>query len=338
MPVLYTTQDTGFPALTLTSNTDITAWNNLKLILKACLVTGYGSKPAAGWVLVDEGEDFLVLRNASGSYVSIVSQGTSSAKYNYPQLRFYLSATYAGMSGKVPTGMGVVSGVASGSSAPHNAATLLIGQTGFGTRMIILADAATALIQFASGSAATSISGTQFDSVSDPYLGTFYLGDDAAGNCLCVGGQTLSSSVPNIYTDPNLFHGGMLTSLNNPATGALVGASGISASIPSLVQRYAQQYLTGLSAIAFDQLELSRIRWMADGVIQAPLRGLCRDPVLSDQYAYAIKRALLGGSGAVDIGVMMTPTLQADGYLYQPVIARADLRPSALITDNPGFW
>lgn len=338
MPVLYTTQDTGFPALTLTSSTDITAWNNLKLILKACLVTGYGSKPAAGWTLIDEGEDFLVLRNASGAYVSIVSQGTSGATYNYPQLRFYLSATYAGMSGKVPTGMGVVSGVASGSSAPHNAAARLIGATGYGTRMIIVADAATALLQFVSGYAVTSVSGTQFDSVADSYLGTFYLGDDAAGNCLCVGGQTLSATMPNIYTTPNLFHGGMLTSLNNPATGALVGSSGISASIVSLTQRSAPQSLTGVSNLSFDQLELSRIRWMADGAIQAPLRGLCRDPALSDQYAYAIKRGLVGGSGAVDIGVMMTPTLQADGYLYQPILARADLRPSALITSNPGFW
>ena len=43
MPVtLYRSTDDDAPALTK---------SNLSLILKACLVTGYGSKPGAGWTM-----------------------------------------------------------------------------------------------------------------------------------------------------------------------------------------------------------------------------------------------------------------------------------------------
>lgn len=52
---LYTSEDPGAPKLAH-------AAGSLKTVLKACLVTGYGSKPAAGWEAVFEENNKIALR------------------------------------------------------------------------------------------------------------------------------------------------------------------------------------------------------------------------------------------------------------------------------------
>lgn len=61
MAVHYRWNDDGSPGRTLAGN----QIDRLKTILKACLVTGYGTKPGAGWSMVHEHASGFSLTNAS---------------------------------------------------------------------------------------------------------------------------------------------------------------------------------------------------------------------------------------------------------------------------------
>src|SRR5690606_12750778 len=121
MPIWYSSKDAGLPAFYTGSTASLARFTNYKLILKACLVNGYGSRPAAGWTLVDEGDQYLVLRNAAGNYCTISSgyyTNTSTLAY-HGVFRVFLHATYTGMgSNGVPQGQGVVSGTSGGVAQP----------------------------------------------------------------------------------------------------------------------------------------------------------------------------------------------------------------------------
>lgn len=72
---VYTSLDTGAPALTGDH------FDKIRTILMACLVTGYGSKPAAGWTVghdipagfsLSNGDGFInLVRNSSSEFVAV---------------------------------------------------------------------------------------------------------------------------------------------------------------------------------------------------------------------------------------------------------------------------
>lgn len=68
----YSSLDAGAPALSGSRLID-----RVKQILLACLVNGYGSKPAAGWAVGHEHADGFSLGNGEG-FVNLVSLGNSS--------------------------------------------------------------------------------------------------------------------------------------------------------------------------------------------------------------------------------------------------------------------
>ncbi len=61
---VYSSLDTGAPALPSLSSQRL--GDNLKLVLLACLVNGFGSKPAAGWTLGHNHADGFSLGNGTG--------------------------------------------------------------------------------------------------------------------------------------------------------------------------------------------------------------------------------------------------------------------------------
>ena len=78
---LYTSEDPGAPKLAR-------AAGSLKTVLKACLVTGYGSKPAAGWEAAFEDGNKIALRPADAKS----PQGCLRVEHtnaNYADLRVY---------------------------------------------------------------------------------------------------------------------------------------------------------------------------------------------------------------------------------------------------------
>lgn len=64
-PIIYNSLDANAPQLTIEPGT-------LKTILKACLVTGYGNKPAAGWE--------MALEDADANKVAFRSKNPTSIK------------------------------------------------------------------------------------------------------------------------------------------------------------------------------------------------------------------------------------------------------------------
>src|SRR5262245_33223377 len=113
MATVYRRDDSGAPALTYsTAVPNVAHFTAFKTILKACLVYGYGSKPAAGWELIGEGANNLVLRSGSHS-------GYVCFTYLNGVVTIYLAETYTGMSGDVMVGGGLKTGTGPSNTPPH---------------------------------------------------------------------------------------------------------------------------------------------------------------------------------------------------------------------------
>ena len=101
MPLtVYTHFDTGAP--TLRGNT---AFSKLRAVLKACLVDGYGDKPAAGWTMPHDVTGGFSLSNGDG----VVSFTVRTTDHNY--LDIYVMESITDASTKIPSGVNRRSGV-----------------------------------------------------------------------------------------------------------------------------------------------------------------------------------------------------------------------------------
>jgi hypothetical protein len=100
-PILYTSEDAGQP---FTAATDA----SLLALIKGILVTGYGSKPGAGWELIDESGSFLLLRiggtQANRPYVRFHASYAISSQYWGLRVRMFETATsLSDVDGPLPT-------------------------------------------------------------------------------------------------------------------------------------------------------------------------------------------------------------------------------------------
>lgn len=101
MPLtVYTHFDVGAP--TLSGNT---ALSKMRAVLKACLVDGYGDKPAAGWTMPHDVSGGFSLSNGDG-VVSFTARATDQN-----QLDIYVMESITGASTKIPSGVNRRSGV-----------------------------------------------------------------------------------------------------------------------------------------------------------------------------------------------------------------------------------
>lgn len=74
MPIrYYSFEDAGAPQLPNVSTQR--TYDSLCTVLKACLVTGYGSKPGAGWTIGHEHADGISFGNGRG-FLNLVAEGT----------------------------------------------------------------------------------------------------------------------------------------------------------------------------------------------------------------------------------------------------------------------
>lgn len=350
MPQVYSSKDAGLPAFHVSSSSanSLLRFNNYKLIFKACLVTGYGARAAAGWTLIDEGDQYLVLRNAAGNYFSISSGYyiTSTNLTYHGTFRVFLHATYTGMGANgVPIGQGVVSGTSGASTLP-----IFFGSDLFywsvNARWMLMADDRTFIFSMLSyTSTASSITGASIDTQNAN--GTLYVGDDLGGNHIAVGGylSTTPTAQPNIYFDRLA-----ITTLKNPKTGLLVDTSPIVAFCeaalgmvgPNATQTTASglSVLTTNSIVSLAQLEMGLVRWTADGDAQPGLRGIRRETLMARNYANLTRRMLEGDLTDSDynVGTILDFLPLDDGYCYLPLMAHVGSRCALIITDNPAYW
>lgn len=349
MPRVYSSKDAGLPAFYISTVSSLQRFNNYKLILKACLVTGYGARLAAGWTLVDEGDQYLVLRNASGNYVTISSgyyQNSSNLGY-HGTFRVYLHATYTGInSSGVPQGQGVVSGTSGAATLPVYFGSDVF-YWGTNTRWVMLADERTFIFMQAPFTAtASSVSGTQIDALNGN--GTLYVGDDLGGNHIAVGGvriATPNTTQPGLYFDRLAF-----TTLRNPVSGLLVDTTAISALLESSYESnnvYTTHttnsqiaYLSSSPISVMPSIEMGLVRWVAAGQPQPGLRGIRRDHLMARNYSNLTRRQIEGALTSSDYtgDTILNLTPLVEGSLYLPLMAHVGGRGAFIVTDNPVYW
>lgn len=327
MATYYHRDNPGAPALTYGAGL---GWPALKNILKACLVYGYGSKPAAGWELVAEDTSYLVLRPGSQSgYVCFTNVGDA--------IRVYLAETYEGVSGGVITGVGVKSGVAAASSVPQAFSRQFLVYHSASTTWYMVADDRTFMLCMACPGSATPTDLASSNAGGGVQL---YVGEDSEGNFISIGGNatTLTTNVGALYVSNFSMKAGA-TVLKDPATGLLVGSSAISVSTPSLHAATADSGGLDLSnnAAAFPELVTAPIEWLGNGVYVGRLRGLAIAANMLLMYRGGVAAAL-GRSTAFNTRNCSIPFDLGDGAEWGIVTGFDKINPTILMTTNEDYW
>lgn len=290
-------------------------------ILKACLVTGFGSAPGAGWTLVDESPSYLVLRNGVASGYLCV------ALYNQV-ITISMADTYDGvnMSGMgIIQGIGAISGTAAGNASPQRFTRQYFGNYPSNESWIVVADDRSAVLAVSGNSGGSP---DWVDSVNTGVgNGVLYLGDDSNGNLIAAGGQNTTSDVAVVGC---MLRG--LTSLRNPATGLLQAPLALTFSHLGMAAGNQNLALPG----EIPDLRLTPVRWACGGVYGA-LRGLARCPDIGCMNPLNMAKAL-GITDGLTTRTINTPIVLDDGYSYFVSVIVGGQGEGFLITDNPEFW
>lgn len=305
---------------------------SFKVLLLACLVNGYGSKPAAGWELIAEGSNYLVLRTGNQSgYVGFQLVGEG--------VRIWLAQTFIEMSGSLMVGDGLKSGTAAGNATPQFKSLYGIASTSApGHSWVAVADERTAIFNF-SGWWPTNpdVEMTGVNGYTGA-CGLFYFGEDARGNLISCGGinstTTSGSSVRGAWFDQRGF-----TALKDPSTGLLVdtGALGSVQTTPG-TGTTARSKTAGFYGV-FERAILVPVDWGNSGVWSS-FRGVALPAQLGQFYASAAARAL-GLEAGLTFRTLNTPMPLGDEYGYWIAATsanEANQSDTLMITTNPEFW
>lgn len=325
MATVYHRDQAGAPALAYTTTpAAIANFASLKVILKACLVDGYGSKPAAGWELISEDSRYLVLRNGTHSgYVCL----SFTASYG---IAIYLAETYTGVVSNVMTGDGLKTGVAANNATPHRLNLTFLAYSSAQSSWYLVADNST--FMFVSGGYNTLLEALN-DGLGYPWK-SLYVGEDTAGHFIAVGGvNTASDGLDN----RNYFASYGFTALKNPDTGLLVGPGSISPALPALDAALSQHTWRTTSVLALDYVPLSPAGWGLNGsIVAGQLKGVVQcGPLICVTPSKAAQS--IGFSGALTVRNLNTPINLGDGYSYFMGVAFSS-SATFMVTDNPVFW
>lgn len=323
MATVYHRDQLGAPTLTYsTAVGSVAQFAALKTILKSCLVSGYGSEAAAGWELISEGDNNLVLRSGSRSGYVCFSHLNGT-------ITVYLAETYTGMNGDVMQGGGLKSGTGAGNTPPHRISCYQIVYHPNTTTWSMVADAKTFILSFASVGSSNAAS---FDSGHSSFVNaTLYVGEDSSGNFIAVGGHnTTATAATGIASFFDASVG--FTALRNPATGLLVDSGSLAASSPGLASSSIQEPI----AVVLPEVELFHVAWIGAGVVAGKLRGIAMPGSLTRcQLGWAAKA--LGFPVNLNTRNISNPLSLGDGCNYL-VSAKYHQSMFFLLTDNPEFW
>lgn len=325
MATVYHRDDAGAPTYPMGSVvfSNTMHFEAVRTILKACLVGGYGAKLAAGWTLVAESTNYIVLRNGSlTGYVCLTWQGVGSG-----YIDVYLAETFTGMSGNYMTGDGLKSGIAASNATPQR---IMLGPFVYNTNVhtwTLIADSRSFVVNLSTVQATSPPEITGAASAASTQSSMLYVGEDSAGNFIATGGQNITSTSP-----VNYFGLGGGTALKDPRTGLLVGAG----SLPDFVVFSSQVTQARTEIVPILKTSLSRSIWGFNGGLGGYLRGVAL-PV--DVFAHFTSKAAqsLGLATVLTSRNLNTPIDLGDGFTY---FATSFNYQSAfrLLTNNPEFW
>lgn len=325
MATVYHRDQPGAPTFAFsTSGSNIAHFAALKTILKACLVSGYGSKPAAGWSLIAEGDRYLVLCNGTSSgYVCFTSTvGTS-------YFTIYLAATFTGMSGDVMTGAGLKTGTdVAGSANQHRMFLSVLANSSSNCTWYLVADDKTFYFQGSGGFGLFEYAASDYGAPNP-----LYVGEDSDGNFLAMGGQNTNSSQPRNFFGPE-----GVTVLRDPATGLLVDAGSVVVVAPGLrltTSTSGVASLKGEHIVPLLEAPLCPVRW-GTTVLAGRLRGQALSPLVAMYFPSPAAQSL-GHVGPLNSRNANTPLPLGGASTYFVGIAY-DGSPTRIVTDNLEFW
>lgn len=329
MARLYHRDQAGAPALTYNSTAaSAEQFAAFKMILKASLVSGYGSMPAAGWSLVYESTTTLILRPGTQSgYVCFVRDSWLTV------VTVWLAATFAGVdaNGKI-IGDGVRSGVAANSAVPHRFSVRgLVAYTATTTWTVVADESAFVFSPSAAGSTLQEVTGVQGNGYEAVTL--LYCGDDSAGDLICVGGSNVSNATSS--TNLSGFNSSGFTALKFPHTGLLVDTANIVVAMPGTQPNISSAYNEWPAGSILPEAALTPLIWVSSGVVRK-LKGLAVDCRLLFVYNSQVSQAL--GGPVLTTRNMNNVLSLGDGHSYVVGRSYSATTISALLTTNPEFW
>lgn len=290
---VYTSEDPEAPQIP--SAVGNRTLDTLRLILKACLVDGYGDKEPAGWVLGHDVPDGFSLGNGTG-FVNWVA-----GIYDYV-VSVYIMEQLTDPSTPLAGGINVRSGYLSDSFTTNailtHSASMLSGTWTFGSAWSVVADEKTCTFTFRSGNRASQYN---IDS-SITYGGAYHFGEFHApagflgwvflgvSRTTSLGGTTSSGLYGN---------GG--TCLRNPFTGAVDQGNQPQYEMAVARTRSALTLTSNYEISSLEHISLVRVGLSATGSVgdgTAPpcgrLRGLVCSPEISSVYPSKLLTPVFG--------------------------------------------
>lgn len=327
MATVYHRDQPGAPALSYsTSNTE--QFPAFKTILKACLVDGYAAIPAAGWELVVEATNLLILRN--GSHSGFICFSHSNTAVTVSVCDVYSGG---GSSGGLIVGDGAKSGVAADNTPPHKFMVRSLVEYSASTSWAVFADEKTCVLLMSSNGPSNVAGDLTGSAGGFPYaIGTIYFGEDSNGNFIVCGGTNTTST--GVTAASMEFSQAGFTSLRYPATGLLVDTGSIAIGTPQL---HSFGFTPIQHAAPLPLAYLTPLSWQSGGVY-GNFRGLCTEArALHDNPAHGA--AMLGYSGATLTTRTFNTNVPLDEENTYFVAPRwAQFSAFFLVTDNPEFW
>lgn len=319
MARVYCRDDPGSPVYGFGESGSI-GWHAFKEILKACLINGYGSRVAAGWSLINEGDRFIVLRNGSGSgYVGFTHNQISDQFCTV-----WLAQTYIGMSGNFMNGDGLRSGLAAGNLVPHKFHMFFLAQHTDRSSWYVVADERTFVMAAGGFFDSSQIANADYD------FRSFYVGETSDGYFVAVGGENVAG------TSSARAHFNQLgaTLLINPVTGLLVGSGAITVSIPSL---YTTSPSSRSESLALGDIDVGRARIYGAGVSAGKMRGVVIVPDVALDHTYQAGLNL-GLPIAVNARTFATALPMGDASTWFLGLKSPANTPGFLVSDKAEFW
>lgn len=287
----YSSLDTGAPLLPSSSGQRFI--DNLKLILKACLVDGYGAKPAAGWTVGHEHADGFSLSNGEG-FINFVSVSNTVVSV-------YLMETITDGSTALASGYNRRSGPWSDGAADSGRQyvyAFYMSGTHANKQWCVVADNRTVTISWQASSTAVDIT------ASSIYAGALHFGaytPALGGSGFCaLGGNISSSAYP--ATNNASVPSAVGTVLRHPMTGVV--SQGASPNYRAGVATDGTIYQQNKPVLTPGVLRPVRVSLMGRGTGVSGssssfldthcglLRGLIADPGMADAYASRMFAAL----------------------------------------------
>lgn len=281
---VYSSLDTGAPALPSVSSQRL--FDNLRLVLLACLVNGYAGRPAAGWTVIHDVADGFSLSNGEG-VINLVAVSNMA-------VAVYLMEAVTDPSTALAGGVNRRSGPwYEGQSTTGRQFFYLTSFTGqiSNKGWVLVADAHSVTLSLQASSTAVDVAPGNAGML---HFGRYYPALGGVG-FIALGGRSGSTTLPEFFKSNS-----MGTSLRNPYTGAADQGVG-----PNYWTAVPVDSGTTVSARARFQprvMRLVRLGVMGHGVgvslsasqpaYAGTLRGLVGDPTLSETQLSQVLPAL----------------------------------------------